>query len=45
MARILAKKQFKKLPVVGGDGRLAGVIRPKSLMEHASDALFPKDDR
>ena len=38
-------KQFKKLPVVDGDGRLVGVIRRKSVMEHAFDALFPKDDR
>ena len=45
VARILAKKQFKKLPVVDGDGRLVGVIRRKSVMEHAFDALFPKDDR
>lgn len=42
VARILAKKQFKKLPVVDGDGRLVGVIRRKSVMEHAFDALFPK---
>ena len=45
VARILAKKQFKKLPVVDGDGRLVGVIRRKSVMEHAFDVLFPKDDR
>ena len=45
VARILAKKQFKKLPVVDADGRLVGVIRRKSVMEHAFDALFPKDDR
>ena len=45
VARILAKKQFKKLPVVDGDGRLVGVIRRKSVMEHAFDALFPQDDR
>jgi len=31
--------------VVDGDGRLVGVIRRKSVMEHAFDALFPKDDR
>ena len=42
VARILAKKQFKKLPVVDGDGRLVGVIRRKSVMEHAFDALFPR---
>ena len=45
VARILAKKQFKKLPVVDGDGRLVGVIRRKSVMEYAFDVLFPKDDR
>ena len=45
VARILAKKQFKKLPVVDADGRLVGVIRRKSVMEHAFDALCPKDDR
>mgnify|MGYP000330883561 CR=1 FL=1 len=45
VARILAKKQFKKLPVVDADGRLVGVIRRKSVMEHAFDVLFPKDDR
>jgi CBS domain-containing protein len=51
VARILAKKQFKKMPVVNGDGALVGVIRRKSIIKFAFLNIFhngsdaPRSDR
>ncbi len=40
VADILAKKKFKKLPVIDGEGRLVGIVRRSSIMRYAFDLLF-----
>ncbi|MBS6941176.1 MAG: CBS domain-containing protein [Slackia piriformis] len=40
VADTLAKKKFKKLPVIDEHGRLVGVIRRSSIMRYAFDLLF-----
>lgn len=40
VADTLAKKKFKKLPVIDDHGRLVGVIRRSSIMRYAFDLLF-----
>ncbi|MDO4589782.1 MAG: CBS domain-containing protein [Slackia sp.] len=48
VADTLAKKKFKKLPVIDDHGRLVGIIRRSSIMRYAFDLLFhatEDDDR
>ena len=40
VADTLAKKKFKKLPVIDEHGCLVGVIRRSSIMRYAFDLLF-----
>ena len=40
VADTLAKKKFKKLPVIDEHGRLVGVIRRSSIMRYVFDLLF-----
>lgn len=40
VADMLAKKKFKKLPVIDEHGRLVGVIRRSSITRYAFDLLF-----
>ena len=43
VADTLAKKKFKKLPVLDEHGRLVGIIRRSSIMRYAFDLLFHDD--
>ncbi|WP_303249765.1 HPP family protein [uncultured Slackia sp.] len=43
VADTLAKKKFKKLPVIDEHGRLVGIIRRSSIMRYAFDLLFHDD--
>ena len=45
VANILAKKKFKKLPVIDDEGKLVGMIRRSSIMRYVFDLLFQKDDK
>lgn len=40
VADILAKKKFKKLPVIDEEGKLVGIIRRSSIMRYVFDLLF-----
>lgn len=44
VADMLAKKKFKKLPVIDDHGKLVGVVRRSSIMRYAFDLLFHEND-
>ncbi len=43
VADILAKKKFKKLPVIDEEGKLVGIIRRSSIMRYVFDLLFGQE--
>ncbi len=40
VARILSKKKFKKIPIIDGEGRLAGIARRATIMRYIFNMLF-----
>lgn len=44
VADLLAKKKFKKLPVIDGEGRLLGVVRRASITRYVFELLFHSED-
>ena len=43
IADVLAKKKFKKVPVIDEDGRLVGVVRRATITRYLFDVLFGEE--
>ena len=43
IADVLAKKKFKKVPVIDEDGRLVGVVRRATITRYLFDLLFAEE--
>ena len=44
VADVLAKKRFKKVPVIDEDGRLIGMVRRATITRYLFDVLFGEEE-
>ena len=44
IADVLAKKKFKKVPVIDEDGRLIGMVRRATITRYLFDVLFGEEE-
>jgi len=44
-ARVMVERKIKKLPLVGADGRLIGLITAKDILEHQRHPFATRDDQ